>query len=284
MCDRLDLFIRHIRSEKGLSSETVVAYERDIVRFLKESLPTPVTAIGGCEVLAFMEKMNREGYATGSAYRAFIAIKMFFRFLKREGYVAVDPFRGIEPPKVWQKIPDVITPREVRILLTTPDPTTESGARDLAILYMLYATGIRVSELCALDVRDVGADTVRVMGKRRKERVVPVALAALDALDKYLLFRLQEAEPLFLTKRRKRIGRVSVWNRVRHYGRRAGIRDNLSPHVLRHSFATHLLDNGADLRIIRDLLGHADIATTERYTHVSNRALYERFDAFHPRG
>ena len=186
---------------------------------------------------------------------------------------------------MWQLIPEVLTAQEVERLLGAPGDGEEE-VRDKAVLETLYATGIRVSELCNLDIHDVGENTVRVVGKGGKERIVPIGEEAIAAIDTYLgNYRHDKGDhrPLFVSKRGKRMSRVTVWEKVKFYARKVGIEKEVSPHTLRHSFATHLLDHGADLRVIQEMLGHADIGTTDRYTHLSKKRLFDAFDTFHPR-
>ncbi|WP_420420528.1 site-specific tyrosine recombinase XerD [Simkania sp.] len=285
--ETLQDFLNFIGSEKGLSIHTIEAYERDLRSFLSNQKKKSLNAVSQEEIISFIEQMKQKGYASSSLSRSLVAIKVFFRFLKREKLIAKDPTALIESPKLWQLIPEVLTENEITALLKEPDLDTEIGARDQAILEMLYATGMRVSELCNLNVHDVDDKTVHVRGKGGKERIVPIAAVAVETLDHYLGFRREvkklKDQPLFLTKKGKRIGRTQVWARIKHYGKAAQIDKVISPHTLRHSFATHLLDHGADLRVIQELLGHADISTTDRYTHLSNKHLYQAFDQFHPR-
>jgi integrase/recombinase XerD len=217
-----------------------------------------------------------------------VAVKVFFRFLKKEDFVELDVTRHLESPKLWQLIPEVLTIGEVDLLLKAPDGETPLGARDKAILEVLYASGLRVSELCGLNIHDVDEACVRVKGKGGKERLVPIAKVALDAVDRYLAQHRGEVGgekeiPLFVSRKGKRIDRSDVWKRVKFYAKRAGIAKRISPHTLRHSFATHLLENGADLRVIQEMLGHAHISTTDHYTHISQLHLSQAFSAFHPR-
>ena len=218
-----------------------------------------------------------------------MAIKMFFRFLREEEVLSTNPTKHLDSPKLWQVIPDVLSEKEVDTLLSSPDGNSEIGARDRAIFEILYASGIRVSELCTMNINDVSDDVIKVFGKGSKERVVPVAQASLDILDHYLSTYREEkvedklGEALFITKRGKRIDRVTIYNRLQFYAKKLGLLKNVTPHTLRHTFATHLLDNGADLRVIQEMLGHADIATTDRYTHISSASLSRNFTSFHPR-
>lgn len=276
-------FLSFIAAEKGLSRNTSLAYARDIRRF---AASVNRVDVGEEAVVTHLGDLRDQGYASASIYRALMAIKVFFRFVKREGGVKVDPTALLDSPKLWQLIPEVLTQDEVERLLEMPDLETEEGMRDRAILETFYATGIRVSELCSLNVHDVGENSVRVVGKGGKERVVPIGEAAIGAIDAYLAKHRNERgenRPLFVTPKGKRLRRELVWERVKLYANAAGIEKPISPHTLRHSFATHLLDHGADLRVIQEMLGHSDIATTDRYTHLSKKRLFDAFDSFHPR-
>lgn len=207
-----------------------------------------------------------------------MAIKAFFRFLKREGVVEVNVAMYLDSPKLWQLIPEVLSLKEIEALLEI----SEIGQRDRAILELLYGSGLRVSELCGLKMQDVDDTFVRVRGKGGKERVVPIGTRAIEALDAYLAHRDDEQGWLFLSKRGKQLDRTAVWKRIKVMAERAGITKTISPHTLRHSFATHLLDGGADLRIIQEMLGHSSIGTTDRYTHVSHKRLQAAFEQHSP--
>jgi integrase/recombinase XerD len=245
-------------------------------------------AVSEEDVIIFLSLLKNEEYATSSICRSLVALKMLFRFLKREKIIAKDVTLHLDSPKMWQLIPEVLTVAEVDALLKAPDTTTPLGSRDSAVLQMIYASGLRVSEVCGLNVSDVDDKIVRVRGKGGKERIVPVAKSAVDAVDHYLVNHRTDSDergltPLFMGEKGKRINRLAVWQRVKLYAKAAGIAKEISPHTLRHSFATHLLENGADLRVIQEMLGHASISTTDRYTHISQRHLTEAFEAFHPR-
>ncbi len=275
-------FLSYIGAEKGLSVNTIEAYGGDIRRFCS-GVKKGVTEE---DVVTHMGELKKKGYASSSIYRSLMALRVFFRFLRREGYIDKDPTELLDSPKMWQLIPEVLTCEEVEALIGAPDVGDEEGMRDKALLETLYATGIRASELCALDIHDVGENTVRVIGKGGKERIVPIGEEAIAAIDNYLgNYRDDKGErrPLFISKKGKRLNRTYLWERVKYYAKRVGIEKEISPHTLRHSFATHLLDRGADLRVIQEMLGHADIGTTERYTHLSKKRLFEAFDTFHPR-
>ncbi len=285
--EQLGDFLSYIASEKKLSLKTIEAYERDLRalgRFLKIKDFAYVTEES---LTSYFSYLKKKGYASSSLYRFLISILVCFRFLKREGYLKKDPTYLMDRPKLWQLIPDILNEEQIEALLAKPDTKTEEGACDRAMFEMLYASGLRVSELCMLNLLDVDDKSIYVKGKGGRDRIVPIAPSAIVALDHYLGFRNDpkkiEEEPLFLSKRKKRIHRTEIWTRIKKYAKAAGIQAKISPHTLRHSFATHLLENGADLRVIQELLGHADIGTTDRYTHISNKHLFNAFNAFHPR-
>lgn len=280
-------FLAYIASEKGLALNTIEAYRRDLekfIRFQEENHSQSISLIDSIQIIAFLSSMKTEGFASASICRTLMAIKVFFRFLTRERMISSNPALYLETPKLWQLIPEVLSCEEVELLLKQPNTTVWKGARDHAILEILYASGLRVSELCSLDIYSIDDTTVRVMGKGGKERIVPIGEEAISAVDQYLLFLDgKEQKALFVNSRGKRMDRGSIWKMIKGYAEKAGIQKNISPHTLRHSFATHLLDNGADLRIIQEMLGHASISSTERYTHVSRSRLQEAFESFHPR-
>lgn len=283
-------FIIYLTSEKGFSSHTLEAYRRDVeqfMSFLHFAVATHWKEIQQQQVIDFIASKKEKEYAPASISRALIALKVFFRFLKREGIITDNICHLLETPKIWQLIPDILSLEEVERLVSQPDPLTRKGARDRAILELLYASGLRVSELCQLKIGDVDDHYVRVQGKGGKERLVPVGKKAILAIDHYLAFRdgatAERQQALFVSQRNRMIARVSVWKLVKHYARQAGITKNIFPHSFRHSFATHLLDNGADIRVIQELLGHTSISSTDRYTHVSCTHLHQAFKACHPR-
>lgn len=286
MKEHLADFLLYIASEKGLSRNTIEAYERDVlafVDFLKTQNVSQFSEVDKTHFLGFLSSLKAADYATASICRCLIALKVLYRFLKREKIVQQDPALHLETPKIWQLIPEVLTIEEVDKLLTQPKSNSPSGLRDKAILEVLYASGLRVSEVCNLKIHDVDDENVRVIGKGRKERIVPIGKKAIAAVDAYLASRNDEIPHLFISKFGKSIDRIMVWRMIKNYGKAAGVAKTISPHTLRHSFATHLLDNGADLRVIQEMLGHANISSTERYTHISPIRLQEAFESFHPR-
>ncbi|MBM3198319.1 MAG: tyrosine recombinase [Chlamydiae bacterium] len=288
MQDWIQDFLIYLASERGLSKNTQEAYKRDLFAFWHFTGKKALTDIHKEDLLAFLENRKSRSYASSSLCRALVAIKVFFRFIKKETGRGDEEIAFLQSPKVWQLLPEVLALEEVERLLSSPDIHTFSGARDRAIFEVLYGAGLRVSEACSLNLQDIHSEGIRVFGKGGKERVVPLALRCFQLVEHYLhTFRKEAALPsceaLFITNLGTRIDRVQVWKKVKEYARQAGITKVVSPHTLRHSFATHLLENGADLRVIQELLGHAQIATTDRYMHVSQRHLLESFQAFHPR-
>ncbi len=274
-------FLVYLGSEKGLSPHTLEAYGRDLRglnAYLKGQIPKTE------DIIRYFEHLKSRQAASSSVCRALVAIKVFFRFLKREKRMDDNPTLFLESPKMWQLIPEVMTEKEVFLFLEAPGRDDFVGARDRALFHLMYASGLRVSEVCQLNVGDVSDDFVRVKGKGGKERIVPVAEAAIKELDHFLVhFRMEGEGAIFITEKGSRMSRISVWGRVKFYAKKIGLVKTISPHTLRHSFATHLLENGADLRIIQELLGHANIATTDRYTHISHKHLHEAFEKFHPK-
>jgi len=283
-------FIIYIGSEKGLALKTLEAYRRDVEDFSCYLQPFALThwkQVTQQQIIDFLADKKTKDFASASISRALIALKVFFRFLKREQIIIQNVAILLETPKIWQLIPEVLTLQEMDRLLAQPDCETQKGARDRAILEVLYATGIRVSELCQLKIQDVDETFIRVKGKGGKERVIPIGKPAVEAIDRYLNFRDDQSsareEALFIGQKQKAVNRLTVWQLVKKYAQQAAITKVIFPHTFRHSFATHLLDNGADLRVIQEMLGHANIGSTDRYTHVSHKHLHEAFHAFHPR-
>lgn len=283
-----DEFLRYLRSERGLSANTLEAYGRDVGSFLQFVDQKEVACIDREEIIAFLAQLQAKQYASSSIARCLIALKVFFRFVKQEGMHRDDLGRHLDTPKLWQMLPEVLSPKEVEALLSQPDGASKQGSRDKAILELLYATGIRVSELCNLHIYDVDDKQIRVFGKGSKERIVPISQRAVAAVDAYLAngrdaFDSEKEKKLFLSMKGKPIDRTTVWKMIKRYAKAAKIQKNIFPHMLRHSFASHLLDGGADLRVIQEMLGHAQISSTDRYTHVALSKVHERFRNMHPR-
>ena len=292
--DAVERFLDYLIVECGLARATIEAYRRDLMefsRFLQEESVTPKN-LGLPAITGHLQALQRRGLVVASIARHLAAIRMFLRFLHARGDVQRDLTALLESPKRWRILPAVYHYEQVAEVLDAPDPEEPMYLRDRALLELLYATGLRASELASLKVKDVNVQVgyLRCIGKGRKERIVPVASRALDCLAKYLLELRTQLErshsdgALFLTRTGRMIERTMVWRLVRKYARRAGVNGSLSPHTLRHCFATHLLQGGANLRIVQELLGHSDVATTQIYTHVDLERLKEVHRKYHPRG
>ncbi len=285
MIEHVEDFLSYLGSERGLSKNTCIAYGQDLRALLHTLQSLGISSIEHINeesLLTFLSQLKASKVATSSFCRILVSIKMWLRFLKKEHLIAIDPSARLDSPSPERLIPEVLTEEEITRLLQAPDP----GSRDRAILLMLYASGLRVSELCSLNIHDVDDTLVRVKGKGGKERLIPVAPIAVQAVDAYLLTHrpnTPEEPALFLNNRGKRIDRHAIWHQIKRYARKAHISKSISPHTLRHCFATHLLEHGADLRIIQEMLGHSNIATTDRYTHITTHHLSTAFDTFHPR-
>jgi len=290
-----EFFLHYCAAECGLSDNTLEAYERDVGDFLAFSGASDAEDLAGIkagDLVRYVDACADRGLASGTVLRRVVAVRMFYRFLMLEGFVERDPAEAFQTPRLWKRLPDVLTEQEVEALIGAPRPDTPIGVRDRAALELLYATGARATELCGLDVGEVNLEYrfVRLYGKRRKERLVPVGRRAIAALRDYLargrprLMRDPTESALLLTKSGRRLDRRTLWRRVRAAARAAGIGRDVHPHTLRHSFATHLLSGGADLRAVQVMLGHADISTTEIYTHVDRSRLRTIHAKFHPRG
>jgi integrase/recombinase XerD len=287
-------FLDHVRVERELTPATVEAYGRDLAGFAHFAAGRTVKgadAIRSIDVLDFLVHLTERKLSARSQARRLVALRQLFKFLKAERVVPVDPTEDVDLPRYGRKLPDFLSVDEVDRLLTAPDRRTPRGARDAAMLETLYATGLRVSELIKLRLRDMNFDAgyLMALGKGRKERLVPIGEAAIASVRAYVesargVFAGPRAlDTLFLTHHGRAMTRQGFWKLIGRYAVAAGIRKRISPHKLRHSFATHLVERGADLRAVQAMLGHADIGTTEIYTHVSRGHLRAVYDRFHPR-
>ncbi|HYD56190.1 MAG TPA: site-specific tyrosine recombinase XerD [Burkholderiales bacterium] len=278
----LDAFADALWLEDGLSKNTISAYRADLEQLARFS-DKPLTALGEQDLFAFLA--SRRGRASSAARRV-STLKRFFQYCVRERRMPADPTLNLDPPKRAPRFPKTLSEADVEALLAAPDPSTPLGLRDRAMLETLYATGLRVSELVALKTFEVNLDAgvVRVMGKGSKERLVPLGEMAVDWIARYKLARNGSSDTLFLTSRGAGMTRQAFWHLIRRYAARAVPGRKLSPHVLRHAFATHLINHGADLRVVQLLLGHADISTTQIYTHVARERLKALHARHHPRG
>lgn len=297
MIKNIEHFISWLTVEKGYSLHTVNGYRRDVIEYSRfAGSPETLDACTGESVKAFVASLYSVN-TSATISRKLSSLRAFFRFLVREEVLAADPLAGISNPKVGRHIPHFLTVDEVFALLEAPSRQDSYYLRDLAIMEMLYATGMRVSELVNTDIADYdpSAEVVRVQGKGRKERIVPYGKPAAEAMGGYLVQREQmvsarvlrgypaEREAMFLNSRGTRLTVRSIERLMRHYGERAGIAKTVTPHALRHSFATHLLEMGADLRTVQELLGHVSLSTTQKYTHVNVEHLTRVYDQAHPK-
>lgn len=292
--DLVGRFLDYVVSEEGLSRNTLDAYGRDLKRyaaFLSER-KLDLDRLRSTDVVEFLGALRSLGLEATTLSRNLSAIKRFHQFLVLEDLTARDPTANLSSPKTSRKLPDVLTIPEMEALLDQPMAATPIGLRNRALLEMLYATGMRVSELCGLVLSDLFFDQgfIRCFGKGKKERLVPVGKKAVRVTTEYLnrargaLTKKAPGEAVFISNRGRRLSRKTVWKLLRDYARKAGIKKSVHPHTLRHSFATHLLENGADLRAVQEMLGHVDISTTEIYTHLDQEYLREVHKSFHPRG
>ena len=286
-------FLSYLRVEKGLSDNTIQSYRRDMMKFVgflqKQKIDT--AKIQRQDVVDFLATLYKRRLDSRSVARHLVTIRHFFRFALLEGFVKEDPAATIESPKFRQSLPYFLSVEEVERLLAQPDTTSAVGLRDKAIIELMYSTGIRVSELAGIRVGDLQLDAgcLRCIGKGNKERLVPVGKKALAVVEAYLkksrpeLLKGSASAHLFLNQRGRAMDRITIWKMMGRYGRKAELRKPLKPHTLRHSFATHLLDRGADLRSVQMMLGHSDISTTQIYTHVVEERLKQVYKAHHPR-
>ncbi len=291
---QVDRFMDHLRLERNLSENTQEAYRRDIGKLMEFAAGKGINDFAGIspvDILELLKVLHSRGLGSRSQARLLSAVRMLYRFLVEEGICKSDPCEDVDMPKTQRRLPEFLSIQEVDELLAQPSGDKPRGLRDKAMLELLYATGLRVSELVNLEVKslDRRLGTVRAFGKRRKERRVPVGERALESVDIYLekarpaILKGRRCEALFVTSRAKPMTRQGFWKILKNYAVSAGIRKNISPHKLRHSFATHLLERGADLRSVQAMLGHADLSTTEIYTHVNAISLRQVYDRFHPR-
>jgi integrase/recombinase XerD len=288
----LPTFLDYLAIEKGLAKNSLAAYRTDLRKFgaWLEEKSIEIESLQRTDIVRYFQSLRVAGISARSVARALAAIRGLFRFLVAERHLRHDPTENIDNPKLWTTLPKSLQPSEVEALLRAPDTATPEGLRDAAMLELLYATGLRVSELIRVKLEDVELDAgfLRTMGKGSKERIVPFGESARTAMVAWI----ERGRPsfvkradlyLFLSTRGTAMSRQSFWMKIVRYARQAGIASHISPHVLRHSFATHLLENGADLRSVQLMLGHSDISTTQIYTHVSRARLQKIYDQFHPR-
>jgi len=294
MDELVDTFLNYLSVERGLSRNTIISYQEDInayINFLKGVHIESFSLTKRDDITDFMLFQKDKGLSSNSVARRLAAIKSFYRFMIRERILKNDPSNLVDSPKLWKKIPETLSANEVDTLLSKPNIRQTQGIRDRAILETLYATGMRVSEAANLKKDNVNLEVgfLRCIGKGNKERVIPLGSKAISSIKRYLeasrprQLKGKESEFLFLNKFGRNISRQSLWKIIKRYAREARIKKPIRPHILRHSFATHLMNRGADLRSVQELLGHASLSTTQIYTHVSTERMKEAYRKAHPR-
>lgn len=295
MQEHLNDFMHYLVVEKGLADNTIVSYERDLKAYIlyisKVEEIASLDHVTRATIIQFLKFLHEKGKSSKTISRHIASIRSFHQFLLREKVTTQDPTVHIDRPKTEQKLPQVLSVEEVQALLDSPDTSKEIGIRDKAMLELLYATGMRVSELISLNLSDVHLTMgfVRCIGKGNKERIIPLGKLAQLAVHTYIeesrgrLKKKKVTDALFLNHHGNRLTRQGYWKILKKLSKEAGIEKDLTPHTLRHSFATHLLENGADLRAVQEMLGHADISTTQIYTHVTKTRMKDVYSMFHPR-
>lgn len=290
----LDEFIYHLAVERGLAKNTIASYRADLTGYIlycrNHGINEPHEA-GRDTVMSYLFQLQLDGRSPATISRRLAAVRTFYRYVIREGFLQEDPSAELESPKLAQKLPRVLSIEEVDHLLGQPLISKPSGLRDKAMLEVLYATGIRVSELVSLDLMNIHLDSgfIRCFGKGSKERIVPLGDVAARFIKEYLergrsiLKKSGDTPALFLNQHGRRLTRQGFWKIIKKYALKANIKTAITPHTLRHSFATHLLENGADIRSVQEMLGHADISTTQIYTHLTKSKIREIYDRSHPR-
>ncbi|MCX5700900.1 MAG: site-specific tyrosine recombinase XerD [Candidatus Omnitrophica bacterium] len=294
MKELIDTFLSYLSVERGLSNNTITSYREDLrtyLNFIEKSNIDALSKISKNNITSFMLAQKDRGIGASSIARRLAAIRMFHRFLARERIIKNDPSILIDTPKLWKRVPETLTLNEIELLIAQPDVRKTQGIRDRAILETLYATGMRVSEAVNLKTDFVNLDIgfLRCIGKGNKERVIPLGKKAIASINRYIelsrpkLLKNKESEFLFLSRFGKKISRQSLWKMIKKCAKEARIKKSIKPHIMRHSFATHLLEHGADLRSVQEMLGHANISTTQIYTHINKDRLKSIHKQFHPR-
>jgi len=288
----IDDYLNYLAVEKGASRNTIDGYSRDLARYAAFAGEEGIGGIGTEGLISFLASLQKEGLAVNSVNRALAAVRGFYKYLLREKKADQAPIARIELGRAWMRLPDVLSREEMNLLLAQPGEETPTECRDGAMLELCYATGIRVSELIGLTLNSINWQVgyLVAMGKREKERIVPIGRTANDRVKRYLegarplLLKGRENDRLFLNRSGRGMTRQGFWKIVKKHAAKAGLGKRVHPHIFRHSFATHLLEGGADLRSVQIMLGHADISTTQIYTHVTRERLKEIHRKYHPRG
>jgi integrase/recombinase XerD len=288
-------FMNYLSVERGLAKNTLLAYENDLAAYTAYLAKSGLKDVGSVKrehLTNYMYVQKKAGLSATSICRSLAAVRMFHRFLVRENFSKEDPTDLVDTPKTWKRVPDVLSQAEIDAMIKATQGRDWQSVRDNAILELFYASGMRVSELVGLRVDSVNFDVgfVRCIGKGSKERLIPIGTKAKEALERYLksarlkILKARQTDVMFVSRLGKGISRQSVWNLIKDYARKANIKKTIKPHTIRHTFATHLLEHGADLRSVQEMLGHSDISTTQIYTHVDKERLRSVHKQFHPRG
>jgi integrase/recombinase XerD len=290
----LDGFITYLHNVKKKSENTVLSYNRDLTKFIKYLRTNKITSLDKVEekdLEKYIKELNDNGFKSATVSRNIASLKAFFHYLNNEGVLSNDPTKSLKSPKIEKKIPEILTTDEVFALLEQPSGDSPKEIRDKAMLELLYATGIRVSELINLEVSDVNLKTSSILCRDgSKSRTIPYGKKAKDALTRYLegsreaIVDNKESTILFANCSGQKMSRQGFWKLIKHYAKKAGIESDITPHTLRHSFAAHLVENGADLRSVQEMLGHSDISTTQIYANMSHSHIREVYNRTHPRG
>ncbi|MFC1703726.1 site-specific tyrosine recombinase XerD [Candidatus Omnitrophota bacterium] len=293
MKELIDDFLNYLSVERGLAKNTLEAYRRDLkkyIKYLKRKNISDPNRITREEVSSFMFTQKDKGLSMNSISRNLVAIKVFHRFLAREGFIKEDRTSLIDSPRLWKRIPEVLSRDEIESIIKSVYPRDTASIRDKALVELMYATGMRVSEVVNTKLDDVNLEIgfIRCIGKGQKERIIPVGKSAVLALQRYLeksrpKLSKQPTKSVFLNRSGKKISRQSIWKMIKKYAKIAKVKKQIKPHTIRHSFATHLLERGADLRAVQEMLGHSNISTTQIYTHINKDRLKEIHRKFHPR-
>lgn len=287
-------YLHYSQVERGLSRNTILSYNEDLKEFmayLKTKELSSWNKIDRFVILDYLQYENKQNKARNSVIHAVSTLRRFFRYLMQEKFISENPMVQVSSPKQAHPLPQVLTETEVNSLLDAPDTSTKYGCRDRAILETMYATGLRVSELVHLKLDDLHLEMglIQTLGKGNKERIIPIGDVAIDWLNRYLrdsrpqLLKNRQSPYVFLNAHGSGLSRQSIWKKIKQYVALVGIKKDVTPHTLRHSFATHILENGADLRVLQELLGHSDISTTQIYTHISKKRMTEVYRKYHPR-
>lgn len=287
-------YLHYLKVERGLAQNTIVSYQQDLQQFLaylKSQEITELTQVSKTMITTYLQQQVTMQKENSSIIHSITSLRRFFAYLMQEQIISKDPMQLIDTPKKKQKLPEVLSVSEVETLLASPNTAETLGLRDRAILEVMYATGLRVSEIINIKLNDLhlSMGIIQTIGKGHKERIIPIGDTAADWIEKYLqysrpkLLKQKRSAYLFLNFHGNQLTRQGIWKNLKAYVIKAGITKNVTPHTLRHSFATHILENGADLRIVQELLGHADISTTQLYTHLSKQRLTKVYQQTHPR-